>query len=242
MALSGEHEVVACDINPVQLAYARHRVQGAPFVPGDAERFLQVARFFMPVVGWRQQLIRKFLALSDTAKQLAFWREYFDTFAFRAGVDVFMSPSVLRVAYSPQLLACLPAKFGGVVRKRLRRGFSRHANATNPYASEMLTGTAPEIWKPTAANIQFVLADAASYLETCAAGSFSGFTLSNILDGAGQPYSDRLRRAVQHAAAPGALVVLRSFGEPQREPFRNLAGEDRSMLWGVVKVISAEQW
>jgi hypothetical protein len=44
---------------------------------------------------------------------------------------------------------------------------------------------------------------------------------------------------VQHAAAPGAMVVLRSFREPQSWTETNHATEDRAMLWGVVDVVSA---
>jgi S-adenosylmethionine:diacylglycerol 3-amino-3-carboxypropyl transferase len=84
-----------------------------------------------------------------------------------------------------------------------------------------------------------VHSDAADYLEGEPPASFGGFTLSNILDGADETYARRLFAAVRRAAAPGAVVVLRSFGEPRVEGPTGHAGEDRSMLWGVVDVRAA---
>jgi pyruvate kinase len=52
-------------------------------------------------------------------------------------------------------------------------------------------------------------------------------------------YAQRLFAAVQHAAAPGATVVLRSFHEPECATETNHAAEDRAMLWGIVDVRQA---
>ena len=234
--LSAEHEVIACDINPVQLAYAERRAHGGPPEKGDAERAMGFARSLMPLVGWRQPIVRAFLDLADGSQQFAFWKRYLDTRRFRLGLDLVMSRIVLQRVYSPHLLSALPTRFGGVLRKRLERTFARHPNATNPYARALLLGDIQE--HPTACltNLTFVCADAAGWLESCPANSFDAFTLSNILDGADSSYRGRLSQAVRRTASDDAVVV--SFAEPHSVD-QNIAERDRSMLWGVVDVRSA---
>lgn len=240
LRLADQHEVVACDINPAQLAYAERRAGGGPAETGDAERAMNFARAFMPLVGWREGVVRAFLALSDLAEQVAFWREHLDTHRFHTGFDALMSPLILRAAYAPQFLSVLPGGFGSVLRKRLERGFARHQNATNPYARALLLGESSSEPRPRAPNIRFVLADAASWLESCPARFFDAFALSNILDGAEPAYRSRLSKAVHSAASEKAVVVLRSFAEPPPEIGTNHAEHDRSMLWGVVDIRSAQ--
>jgi hypothetical protein len=85
---------------------------------------------------------------------------------------------------------------------------------------------------PTAGSLRFVCSDAAAHLETCPPASFDGFSLSNILDGASPAYGRRLFAAVKRAAAPGAVVVRRSFAEPREGSPANRAAADRSLLYG----------
>lgn len=244
LALCGAHEVVACDINPAQLAYAERRIAGAPVQVGTAEKVMQFGRTLAPIAGWTAGHLAEFLALTDPAAQLAFFREHLATWRFRMGFDSLLSITALRAVYAPEFLDFLPARFGAVLRARLERGFGRHPNASNPYARLLLLGDAEPAAAPSpeaAARITLVESDAAAFLESSPPGSFEGFTLSNILDGARREYRTRLFAAIHRAARPGAHVVLRSFGEPTATLAEGRAADDRSMLWGVVSVRRAEE-
>lgn len=238
--LADQHEVIACDINPAQLIYAERRASGGRAEVGDAERVMNIARAFMPLIGWRRRVVRAFLALSDVAEQMAFWRMHLDTRRFRAAFDTMMSPVLLRAVYSSQLTSVLPPGFGSVLRKRLERGFARHQNASNPYARALLLGENIVNPRQESANIRFVLGDAASCLESCPPQFIDCFALSNILDGAEPSYRSRLFRAVRRAATDQGVVVLRSFAESSPGSGSNYADRDRSMLWGMVNVGSAQ--
>jgi S-adenosylmethionine:diacylglycerol 3-amino-3-carboxypropyl transferase len=237
MKLAPSHEVVAVDLNPVQLAYAEQRFAGGPGVRGTAERVMGFGRAFAPLLGWRRARVLDFLDLEDPAAQMAYWVRHLDTRRFRAALDVLFSVTALRAVYAPPFLDFLPRRLGSVLRGRMARCFARHPNRTNPYARALLLGQpSDEAPPPEARQIRLVHADAAAFLEAQPAGSYDGFTLSNILDGASPGYRARLYAAVKHAAAPGAVAILRSFAEPGAAPSTNRAAEDRSMLWGIVDV------
>jgi hypothetical protein len=104
---------------------------------------MNFARSFMPLIGWRRNIVRAFLALSDIAEQMTFWRKHLDTRRFRTGLDTLMSPVILRAVYASQFLPSLPSKFGVVLRTRLERGFGRHQNTSNPYARRCFLERAP---------------------------------------------------------------------------------------------------
>jgi S-adenosylmethionine:diacylglycerol 3-amino-3-carboxypropyl transferase len=237
MKLAPRHEVVAVDINPAQLAYAERRFVGARGICGAAERVMTFGRAFAPLVGWWPSRVRAFLDLDHAAEQVVFWRRHLDTRRFRAALDGLLSVTALRAVYAPPFLDFLPRHLGTVMRGRMARCFARHANRTNPYARALLLGElSDEPPPPEAREIRLVHADAAAYLERAPAGSFDAFTLSNILDGADAAYGRRLFAAVKRAAAPGAVAVLRSFGEAGVTLPTNHAAEDRAMLWGIVDV------
>ena len=240
MALAPRHEVVAVDINPVQLAYAERRFDGHHGARGTAEHIMAFGRSLAPLAGWWPSRIRTFLDLDDPAAQTAYWRQHLDTARFRVALDGLFSLTALRAVYASPFLDFLPPRLGAVMRGRMERCFARHSNRTNPYARALLLGelsnTPPP---PEAKEIRLVHADAAAFLEREPAGSFDGFALSNILDGADAAYERRLIAAVKQAAAPGASVVLRSFREAPAALPTNRAVDDRAMLWGIVDVRAA---
>jgi S-adenosylmethionine:diacylglycerol 3-amino-3-carboxypropyl transferase len=241
MALSPRHEVVAADINPVQVAYARRRFSGWRGCRGAAERMMAFGRACAPLVGWSPARLREFLDLDDPVEQIAFWRRQLDTRRLRAAMDALLSRAVLRWAYAKPFLRACPRHFGRVMHGRMERGFARHSNRDNPYARALLLGElADPPVPPEAQRIRLVHADAATFLEQEPEQRFDGFSLSNILDGASDGYRQRLLAAVHRAAAPGAVAVIRSVAEPPSASATNRAPEDRTMLWGVVDVVPVD--
>lgn len=238
MQLAHHHEVVAVDINPVQIAYVKRRLAGSSMERGTAERIVTFGRTLAPLVGWKKARLKFFLDLDDPKEQITYWRSHLDTRRFRAAFDIVFSRSSLRAIYSTSFLDCLPPNFGAVLRGRMERCFGLHSNRRNPYARELLLGEIRSV--PVPERIQLECADAAAFLESQPAGSFTGFSLSNILDGANPAYEHRLLAAVKHAAASEALVVLRSFRKSESSAKKNYASQDRSILWGRVEICPAE--
>ena len=230
------HEVTAVDISPLQLAYAKSRAAGDPPQMGTVERLMALGREFAILVGWSRRELADFLNLSDPAEQLEYWDHRLDTRIWRVVLDTLLTPQLLGLCYSDPFIESLPRDFGKQLRHRLRRGWANHPNRHNPYAASLLLGTPPVEPGAPESPINFVCADAADFLEGCLPASFDAFALSNIGDGAPSGYQRRLRAAIEHAAASGAVVVTRTFAEPSDNTIANWAALDRSLLWGVVEV------
>jgi S-adenosylmethionine:diacylglycerol 3-amino-3-carboxypropyl transferase len=237
--------VTAVDINPAQVDYVQARLEGAPPRAGTADWFFAAGRRFLPLMGLRRSRVRQFLELADPNEQVRFWRAHLDTARFKAALALAINPLALRAIYSSTFVRVLPKRFDRIIRARLERCWTRHPNRTNPYAWRFFLGidapdyVAPTLPSPASAGgkaIELVCADAAAYLESCPAGHFIGFSLSNILDGTEQAYGERLMAAVRRSAQAGAVVVLRSFMEPPRGESTEWAARDRSMLWGRLTV------
>jgi len=242
MKLAPHHEVVAVDINPVQLAYANRRFDGDLGFRGKAERVMDFARFFGPLAGWWPLRVRAFLGLDDPIEQMEYWQRQLNTWRFRTAVDALFSVTTLRSVYAPRFLDFLPKRLGAVMRGRMERCFGRHPNRSNPYARSLLLGElSSDPPPPEAKHIRLVHADAASFLESEPPGSFDAFTLSNILDGVDDAYRQRLFAAMKRAATPEAATVLRSFGDASINSPANRAADDRAMLWGSVLVRPADE-
>jgi S-adenosylmethionine:diacylglycerol 3-amino-3-carboxypropyl transferase len=234
------HDVTAVDINPAQVALVRARLAGADAAPGSVDRMLARARRIGGAVGWTEATLSAFLSLTDTTEQQSFWRARLDTRRLRIALAALLSPLTLHLLYPAPLAAAVPRGFAKILRQRFDRGFSTHPNHTNPYARWLLLGDRTSA--PAASGAVTVLhADAAEYLEACPARTFSAFTLSNITDAASAPYVARLDAAVERAAQPGAVVVLRSFAEPQNPEEDAWARRDRALIWGRIHIAGSLQ-
>jgi S-adenosylmethionine:diacylglycerol 3-amino-3-carboxypropyl transferase len=229
------HDVTAVDINPAQVALVRARLAGRDAPAGSVDRMVARARRIGGAVGWTEARLSVFVSMRDTDEQQSFWRARLDTRRLRMALVALLSPLTLHLLYPAPLAAAVSRGFANILRQRFDRGFSTHPNDTNPYARWLLLGDRP--CAPAASGAVTVLqADAAEYLEACPAHTFSAFTLSNITDAASAPYVARLDAAVKHAAQPGAVVVLRSFAEPQNQEEDAWARRDRALLWGRIRV------
>jgi S-adenosylmethionine:diacylglycerol 3-amino-3-carboxypropyl transferase len=227
------HDVTAVDVNPAQIAYVRRRLEGGPPERGKIDQGLDRLRRFAPALGWRRSVLERFCSFETPGPQLEFWRRNLDTLRFRFALAAAFNPRRLRRWYASPFVAVLPPRFDRILRNRFERGFGRHPNSGNPYAEALLLGR-PRETTPT--PLTLVTADAVRFLESCRPRSFDGLTLSNILDGADEGYGERLHEAVRRAAAPGAVAILRSFGEPVDDDEAEHASDDRALIWGSVRV------
>ncbi len=230
-------DVVAVDLNAAQVHYVRARLDGAPAEPGSVERMLGRARRLLALTAWRRPDLARFCALTDPAQQQRQWCLDFDTPTFRAVLGVSLSPLSVKAAGFAAFTRGVGARFDTLMRERLLEGLGRHVNRDNPYLRALLLGELGSV--PGAAarsRVEVTCTDVAEFLESSPAGSFDGFALSNVLDGANAEYCARLAAAVRHASAPGAVAVWRTFRPGQTKSEREWAARDRSMLWGGLRV------
>ncbi len=237
--------VTAVDVNPAQIEYARARAAGAPPRSGVVDRQQARARRALPWLGLRKSDLRDFLNLSEPDEQLAFWHEKLETRRLRALLRWGLNPKLLRLTHGREFVDFVPPRFDRVLLNRLERTWACHPNRENPYAWRLLLGEDPPVSDPeppgeAPPEIEFLCADAAEFLASGPPARFDGFTLSNITDAAPPGYRDRLLAAVRHAAAPGTILVLRSFKEPQNKEEAEWAARDRSPLWGSIEVMEVE--
>lgn len=240
IALSREHHVTAVDLNPAQVRYAQDRASGAPMRLGAIERVIGFERDALVLAGWTRKRLDRFLQFSDCNEQLEFWHTHLNTAAFRALFDGKLACNAPAVHLFTRDNRLPFLNLGSVLRRRLERGFGRHANRTNPYAHRLFGCARSELREGSNNRIWFETTDAISFLESVAPGSFDGFSLSNIVDGATIQFRKRLAAAVRHAGSGAATVVLRSFAEPENDAAAEMAAQDRALLWGSIQAVSAE--
>lgn len=236
-ALAGAgRSVLAVDINPAQLDEVQRRLDGRPPRPGAADRLLAAGRGALAPLGWWPSRLEGFCLLTDPGEQVAQWRRLASPLV-RAAIRAAFTQRVLRLAYGEPFARVAPARLGEEVLDRLGSRIAAAPNRDNPWLSHLLTGrwTRPD---PAAGaeRIELRLGDVASILESMPRASLDGISLSNVLDGPGCAYADRLLAAAERVARPSAPIVLRSFLAPADPRARRLAEADRSLVWGGVTV------
>jgi S-adenosylmethionine:diacylglycerol 3-amino-3-carboxypropyl transferase len=239
-----DRQVTAVDVHPAQVAYVQARAAGHGVRYGSVDRLLGLARLACRLAGWNQERLSRFLLLDDPQSQARAFDQLLRTRRSRALLAAGLHPVVLRLGYAAPFVSVLPQPFARSLPQRLRAGFATHANRHNPYAWRLLLGVDPPGFEGSssrsAQGLVVDLGEAAAFLERQPAGSFDGFTLSNILDGPDRQYRARLAAAVRHAGRPGAPVVLRTLRDARNQDEARSALQDRALLWGAIIVASAE--
>jgi hypothetical protein len=229
-------EVVAVDVNRAQVRYVRDRLAGGPAVPGSVERMLRRSRRVLQATAWRGADLPAFCALDDLAEQRRRWQRQFDTRTFRAVLAAALSPVSVRGAGFGAFTGGV-GRFDTLMRARLLDGLGRHPNRTNPYLAALLLDVPAPVPAPApTGSVRVHCADLVEYLESEPAGSFAGFSLSNVVDGAPTQYCRRLSAAVRRASAPGAVAIWRTFRRGATADEREWAARDRGLLWGGVRI------
>ncbi|MFB7944750.1 DUF3419 family protein [Kitasatospora phosalacinea] len=237
------YEVTAIDLNPTQLAYARARLEdGAPAATGSAERLTGLGRAAAAALlpGWRPAAVADFLRLDDPDEQRRRWTDGFDGPGLRLLAATALRPAgALAAVLHPGFRCALPRGFDEVLLRRIARTVARHPNAANDWAWRLLLGRerpGAAAVTPGPGRVRLLRGEVVEHLERCTAGSYDAVTLSNVVDGPGPRFARRLRAAVEHAVRPGGTAVVRSLREPGPGGAGRAAG-DRSMIWGVVRVV-----
>ncbi|MGI8456856.1 MAG: hypothetical protein ACR2LI_01910 [Propionibacteriaceae bacterium] len=228
------HRVVAVDINPTQLEYARGRVDdGAPVVTGTAERGMMAGRAALALIapGWRRTRVQAVLSRSPEEVS-AYWRAALDRLPLRLLLGAALRPgAALAGLLRPEFADFVPDRFDLALRRRIGDGLDRHGGGSR-FTWRLLTGTERPGWTvpvPTS-PIEWRHADIIAFLESEPARSFDGISLSNVTDGAPAEFAERLRAATRRAVRPGGAVVSRSFAVGP------LDTDDAALLWGTVRI------
>jgi len=227
------HEVVAIDVNPAQVEYARERMTGGPPRLGQADRYLAQAARALPLLGLPRDRLRRFFDLDDPRIQVAEWRKLAGR-RFRAALSLAFGPA-LRLAYRSELASALPRGFAGELVSRLERGFGIHPNRSNPLAPALFGLPTPPV-RAQAVDLQ--QAELLEYMRAQSTGSFDGFAFSNVTDGAPAGFRDELLTAARRIARPGAIAVLRTLGGPRGAQDVERAASDRALIWGGIEAVS----
>jgi S-adenosylmethionine-diacylglycerol 3-amino-3-carboxypropyl transferase len=196
---------------------------------GIIERKLkQVMRLLLPLLQGRQRLDAMFRQ-EDLSGQRSFYLRHWDNWRWKLLFQWGLSRPVLRLLFGPAFLAPLPADIQRLMKEQVDAAFLGSPLSENGYLWQTFLGRYPPGEKGLPIYLQPehhsairagmdrlhpVCADAAAWLAEQPPASIGFFALSNILEVTTSDYAARLAGSILHAAAPGAVVCLRSIFPP----------------------------
>ena len=173
-----------------------------------------------------RRAVRALLHAQSVAQQREAWHARANRRRFGALFALALHPLVLRAFYGQALRAGLPLDLGKRVQNNVERALLDLPIRSNPYIVSLLHGRLardldnwplalrPDSFAPIGArldNLTLSCADATEWLDAQAEASIDFFGLSNVVEAIEAASARRLLRAVSRAAAPGALVCVRTI-------------------------------
>ena len=173
--------------------------------------------------------ITAMLSQRNLRTQQRLYHRAWNTWRWRLGLRVALSKPALRQAYGPDFVAAVPHGFATLLQERMARVFTQFPSAENCSLWQTFLGRYPPAQQSLPPYLQrrhfaalrtrlpqadLVTADAAEWLAVQPAQSIHFFALSNILEVTSVGYAQRLWRALQHTAQPGAIVCMRFIFPP----------------------------
>lgn len=190
-----------------------------------------------------RRAVRALLHAQNVEAQREVWRTSVNRKRFNALFGVALHPLVLRAFYGAALRAGLPLDLGESVQHNIERTLLELPIASNPYIVSLLRGRLarePENWPialcpssfaPINARLDrltLTCADATSWLNAQDENSIDFFGLSNVVEAIEPASAQALLRAVARAAAPGALVCVRTITGVSAQPIEGLTLDART--------------
>ncbi len=184
-----------------------------------------------------RRAVRALLRAQSVEAQREVWRTLANRRRFNALFATALNPLVLRAFYGAALREGLPLDLGAHVQHNIERTLLQLPISSNPYIVSLLRGRLarePENWPialrpdsfaPINArldNLTLTCADATSWLNAQDENSIDFFGLSNVVEAIESASAAALLRAVARAAAPGALVCVRTITGVSAAPVEGL--------------------
>ena len=216
----------------------RNGLNGCGFVDGVLRHASRGLRW---LIGRRA--VRALLRAQSAQQQREIWQNLANRKRFGALFSLALHPLILRAFYGKALRARLPLDLGKRVRHNIEHTLLELPIERNPYLISLLRGRLardennwpialrPDSFGPIQSrldNLTLNCADATNWLNAQAEGSIDFFGLSNVVEAIEASSAEKLLRAVARAAAPDALICVRTITGVAALPIAGLSVDART--------------